>query len=61
MLSQREETEILRGIGEIFDNLRHLPTDDVAHFLVKFDPKLADKLAKSIEFEFLDKEYKNVK
>ena len=37
MLSQREETEILKGIGEIFDNLRHVPTDDIAHFLVKFE------------------------
>ena len=61
MLSKREETEILQGIGNIFDNLRHIPTDDVAHFLVKFDPKLADKLAKAIEFEFLEKDYKNVR
>ena len=61
MLGKREETEILKGIGDIFDNLRHVPTDDVAHFLVKFDPKLADKLAKAIEFEFLDKDYKNVR
>lgn len=61
MLSQREETEILRGIDEIFHNLRYVPADDLAHFLVKFDPKLAEKLAQSIEFEFLDKEYKNVK
>lgn len=61
MLSQREETEILRGIDEIMFNLQHVPTDDVAHFLVKFDPKLAEKLAASIEFEFLDKDYKNVR
>ena len=61
MLSQREESEILRGIDEIFYNLRHVPIDDVANFLVKFDPKLAEKLAASLEFEFLDKDYKNVK
>lgn len=61
MLSQREETQILKGIGDIFDNLRHVPVDDLAHFLVKFDPKLAEKLAQSIEFEFLDKDYKNVR
>lgn len=61
MLSQEEETRILRGIGEIMDNMRHVPVDDVAYFLVKYDPKLAEKLAASIEFEFLEKDYKNVK
>ena len=54
MLSQREESEILRGIDEIFYNLRHVPIDDVAHFLVKFDPNLAEKLAAQINFSFQD-------
>lgn len=61
MLSQREQNEIDRGIGEIFHNLHYVPIDDVAHFLVKFDPQLADKLAAALEFQFLDKGYKNVK
>jgi hypothetical protein len=61
MLSPREESEILRGIDEIFYNLRHVPVDDVAHFLVKFDPKLADKLATALEFEFIEKGTKNGK
>ena len=34
MLNQHEETQILRGIDEIMFNLRHVPTEDVAHFLV---------------------------
>jgi hypothetical protein len=54
MYSQQEETQILRGIGEIMDNLRHVPTEDVAYFLVKFDPKLAEKLASQINFTFQD-------
>jgi hypothetical protein len=61
MLSQREEAEILRGIDEIFYNLRHVPVNDVAHFLVKFDPKLADKLAAALEFEFIEKGTRNGK
>jgi hypothetical protein len=61
MLSQREETEILNGIDTIMYNMKHVPIDDVAYFLVKFDPKLAEKLADAIEFNFLDKEYKNVR
>ena len=55
MLNQHEETQILRGIDEIMFNLRHVPTEDVAHFLVKFDPKLADKLAAAIEQNFFEK------
>jgi len=35
--------------------LRHVPTEDVAYFLVKFDPKLADKLAAAIEQNFFEK------
>jgi hypothetical protein len=59
MLSQQEETQILSGIDTIMYNLRHVPTEDVAFFLVKFDPKLAEKLASQINFAFLDKEYSN--
>jgi hypothetical protein len=55
MLAQHEETQILRGIDEIMYNLRHVPTEDVAYFLVKFDPKLADRLAAAIEQNFFEK------
>jgi len=55
MLAQHEETQILRGIDEIMFNLRHVPTQDVAHFLVKFNPKLADELAAALEYEIFDK------
>jgi hypothetical protein len=61
MLQQWEETQIYRGIDEIMFNLRHIPAQDVAHFLVKFDPKLADELAAAIEHNFFDKELKNAK
>jgi hypothetical protein len=36
-------------------NLKHLPIDDVAYFLVKFNPKLADELATSISQQIFDK------
>jgi hypothetical protein len=55
MLRQHEETQILRGIDEIMFNLRHVPAEDVAHFLVKFNPKLADELAAALEYEIFDK------
>jgi len=55
MLHRQEETQILRGIDEIMFNLRHVPVDDVAYFLVKFNPKLADQLATSISQQFFDK------
>jgi len=54
MLSQHEETQILRGIDEVMLNLKHLPIDDVAYFLVKFNPKLADELANAISYQFFD-------
>lgn len=54
MLSPQEESQILRGIDEIMFNLRHVPTEDVAYFLVKFDPKLAEQLAAQIDFTFQD-------
>jgi hypothetical protein len=55
MYAPHEETQILRGIDEIMFNLRHVPTDDVAHFLVKFNPKLAEELATAISFQIFDK------
>jgi hypothetical protein len=55
MLMQREETQILRGIDEIMFNMRHIPAQDVAYFLVKFNPKLAEELAASIEQQIFDK------
>jgi hypothetical protein len=55
MLAQHEESAILRGIDEIMFNLRHVPVDDVAYFLVKFNPKLADELAAAIQYNFFDK------
>lgn len=59
MYSVQEETQILRGIDEIFFNLRHVPVEDVAYHLVKFDPKLADELAASISNCFFEKDLKN--
>ena len=55
MLQQWEETQIYRGIDEIMYNLRHIPADDVAHFLVKFNPALAEELATAIEQRIFDK------
>ena len=55
MLAQHEETQILRGIDEIMYNMRHIPAQDVAYFLVKFNPKLAEELAASIEQQIYDK------
>jgi|TARA_R110000868_G_scaffold299291_3_gene559585 hypothetical protein len=55
MLQQWEETQIHRGIDEIMHNLRHIPTDDVAYFLVKFNPNLAEELVAAIEQRIFDK------
>lgn len=55
MYAPHEETQILRGIDDIMFNLRHVPVDDVAHFLVKFNPKLAEELATSLSFQLFDK------
>jgi hypothetical protein len=55
MLSKHEETQIFKGIDDIMFNLRHIPVEDVAYFLVKFNPKLADDLATSISQQFFDK------
>jgi hypothetical protein len=55
MLSKHEEKDILRGIDDIMYNMRHIPAQDVAYFLVKFNPKLAEELAASIEQQIFDK------
>jgi hypothetical protein len=55
MLSKHEEKQILKGIDDIMFNLRHVPVDDVAYFLVRFNPKLADELATSISQQIFDK------
>lgn len=55
MLSKHEEAQIFRGIDDIMFNLRHIPVEDVAYFLVKFNPKLADDLATSISQQIFDK------
>jgi hypothetical protein len=52
---EHEKTEIYRGIDSVIFNLKHLPIDDVAYFLVKFNPKLADELATSISQQIFDK------
>jgi hypothetical protein len=54
MLAQHEETQILRGMDEIIFNMEHIPVDDIAHFLVKFNPNLAEQLAAALEFEIFD-------
>ena len=55
MLSQWEENQIYRGIDEIMYNMNHIPAQDIAYFLVKFNPNLAEKLAASIEQQIYDK------
>mgnify|MGYP000335777561 FL=1 len=52
---EHEKTQIYRGIDSVIFNLKHLPIDDVAYFLVKFNPKLADELATSISQQIFDK------
>jgi len=56
MLAQWEENQIHRGIDEILYNMRHIDAADVAYFLVKFNPKLAEDLAASIEQQIFDKD-----
>ena len=55
MLSHHEETQVYRGIDEIMFNLRQISAKDVAYFLVKFDPKLADQLATAISQQIFEK------
>lgn len=55
MLAQWEQDQIHRGIDEVMFNLRHIPADDVAYFLVKFNPKLAEELVAKIEQNIFEK------
>ena len=55
MLMEHEKTQIYQGIDSVIFNLKHLPIDDIAYFLVKFNPKLADELATSISQQIFDK------
>lgn len=55
MLAQWEENQIQRGIDDVMFNLRHIPADDVAYFLVKFNPKLAEELVARIEQQIFEK------
>ena len=55
MLAQWEETQIHRGIDEIMFNMRHISADDVAYFLVKFNPNLAEQLVAALEHQIFDK------
>lgn len=55
MLAPWEESQIYRGIDEIMFNMKHIPAQDVAYFLVKFNPKLADELATAIGQQIFDK------
>jgi hypothetical protein len=58
MLQKYEEDQIYRGVDDILFNLKHLDVKDVAYFLVKYDPDLADRLATAISFNILDKDFK---
>jgi hypothetical protein len=58
MLQKYEEDQIYRGVDEILFNLKHLDVQDVAYFLVKYDPDLANRLATAIDFNILDKDFK---
>ena len=55
MLQQWQESQIYRGVDEILFNLRHIPAQDVAYFLVKFNPNLAEELASALEQQIFDK------
>jgi hypothetical protein len=55
MLQQWEENQLVRGIDEIMFNMRHIPAQDVAYFLVKFNPNLAEELSASIEQQIFEK------
>lgn len=56
MYSKWEQDEILFGIEDILFNLRHIPIEDVAYYLVKFSPLVADRLASQIKMCLIDKE-----
>jgi hypothetical protein len=55
MLQQWEENQLVRGLDEIMFNMRHIPAHDVAYFLVKFNPNLAEELSASIEQQIFEK------
>ena len=55
MLDQHEETQILQGIDKVMFNLRNLPLYDVAWFLVKYNPNIAEELAARIEQNIFEK------
>jgi hypothetical protein len=59
MYSPNEETEILRGIDEIIYNLKKVPVDQVAFFLVKENTELAVQLNKAIDFQLTLRKLKN--
>ena len=50
MYSPNEENEILQGIDEIIYNLKKVPVDQVALFLVKENTELAVELNRAIDF-----------
>lgn len=56
MIAQWEQNEITRGVNDIIFNLNHVPLKDLAYFLVKFNPNLADELVDAIDNEFFDKQ-----
>jgi hypothetical protein len=55
MLMEHEKTQIYQGIDSVIFNLKHLPIDDVAYFLVKFNPNIAEDLATALEQQIFDK------
>jgi hypothetical protein len=59
MYSPNEETEILRGIDEIIYNLKKVPVDQVAFFLVKENTELAVQLNEAIDFQLTLRKLKN--
>ena len=56
MYSKWEQDEVMRGIESILFNLRHIPVEDVAFYLVKFSPEVADRLATFINVYLVDRE-----
>lgn len=59
MYSPSEETEILRGIDEIIYNLKKVPLSELAFFLVKEQPKIAQELNDAISLEIKLRKIKN--
>ena len=54
MLAQHEEKQIFLGINDILHNLEHVPTQDFAYFLVKYNSNLAEELAVALNNEIFD-------